>query len=186
MVGHAGGNVTIVCPEGIASEQFQHLAEELGVTKAALTSFFKILEQQRVPPEDLDSKLREGAAAYKRLQAQLQQFLSEDSTVVALRQEARQTLETGDFVQVETLLRQAQERDLHAIQEQQVSLHKRQLSAATTSAELGVLKNIQLSYAAAATHYRQAAAVVPQDEALTQAGYLNAEGLVWSCGWAVR
>ena len=178
-VGYAGGNVTIVCQEGISSEQFQSLAEELGVTKAALTSFFKILEQQRVPPEDLDSKLREVAAAYKRLQAQLQQFLSEDPTVMALRQEARQALETGNFAQVETLLRQAQERDLHAIQEQQVSLYKRQLSAAATSAELGALKNIQLSYVAAATHYRQAVAIVPKDEALTQAEYLNAEGIAW-------
>jgi len=176
VVSHAGGNVTVVCQEGSSSEQFQHLAEELGVTKAALTSFFKILEQQRVPPEDLDSKLREIAASYKRLQAQLQQFLSEDPTVMTLRREAGQALETGDFAQVETLLRQAQECDLRAIQEQQASLHTRQLSAAATSAELGALKNIQLSYAAAATHYRHAAAVVPQDEALTQAAYLNAEG----------
>ena len=98
---------------------------------------------------------------------------------MALRQEASQALEAGDFAQVETLLRQAQERDLHAIQEQQASLKKRQLSAAATSAELGALKNIQLSYAAAATHYRHAAAVVPQEEALTQAAYLNAEGVAW-------
>ena len=48
-VSHAEGNVTFNCPEGIPAEQFQRLAEELGVTKAALTSFFKILEQQRVP-----------------------------------------------------------------------------------------------------------------------------------------
>ena len=89
-IGHADGSITIVCQDGIPSEQLQLLAEELGVTKAALTSFFKILEQQRVPPEDLDSKLREVAAAYKRLQAQLQQFLSEDPAVMALRQEWRE------------------------------------------------------------------------------------------------
>ena len=77
------------------------------------------------------------------------------------------------------MLHQAQERDLHAIQEQQASLKKRQLSAAATSAELGALKNLQLSYATAATYYRQAAAVVPQEEALTQAEYLNAEGMAW-------
>jgi hypothetical protein len=119
VVGHAGGNVTIVCQEGVSSEAFQLFAEELGVTKAALTSFFKILEQERVPPEDLDSKLREFAVSYKQLQAQLQQFLSEGPTVIALRREASQALETGDFAQAETLLRRAQGRDLHAIQEQQ-------------------------------------------------------------------
>jgi len=132
-----------------------------------------------VPSEDLDSKLREIAASYKRLQAQLQHFLSEDSTVMALRREASQALEAGDFAQVETLLYQAQERDLLAIEEQQVSLKKRQLSAAATSAKLGALKYIQLAYAAAATHYRHAATVVPRDETITQAKYLNLEGEAW-------
>src|SRR2546421_608591 len=98
---------------------------------------------------------------------------------MALRRDASQALGTGDYAQVETLLRHAHERDLHAIQEQQASLKKRQLSAAATSAELGALKNIQLAYAAAATQYRQAAAIVPQEEALTQAAYLNAEGEAW-------
>ena len=165
--------------QGIPPEEYARLAKELGVTQAALESFFKILEQQRVPPEDLDSKLREIAASYKRLQAQLQQFLSEDPAVMALRQQASQALEAGDFAQVETLLRQAQERDLQAIQEQQASLKKRQLSAAATSAELGALKNIQLAYAAAAAYYRQAAAVIPKDEAIKQAEYLNYEGMAW-------
>jgi hypothetical protein len=110
---------------GIPPEEYARKAVELGVTQFALESFFKILEQKRVPPEDLDSKLREVAASYKRLQAQLQQFLSEDPAVMALRREASQALETGDFAQVETLLRQAHERDLHAIQEQQASLKKR-------------------------------------------------------------
>ena len=178
-VGHAGRDVTINCPEGIPVESFQLLAKELGVTESALKSFFKILEQQHVAPEDLDSKLREVATSYKQLQTQLQQFRSEDPAVVALRRDASQALETGDFAQVETLLRHAQERDLHAIQEQQASLKKRQLSAAATSAELGALKNLQLSYAAAATYYRQAAAVIPHEEALTQAEYLNEEGMAW-------
>ena len=42
------------------------------------------------------------------------------------------------------------------------------------------MKHLQLAYAAAATQYRQAAAVVPQEEALTQATYLNAEGAAWA------
>jgi hypothetical protein len=61
------------------------LAKALGVTQSALESFSKILERQRVPPEDLDSKLRQLAVSYKQLQAQLQLFLSEDLTVMALR-----------------------------------------------------------------------------------------------------
>jgi tetratricopeptide (TPR) repeat protein len=173
------GSIAVTNIQGISKEEFRSLTKELDVTESALRSFFKILEQQRVPPEDLDSKLREIAASYTRLQAQLQQFLSEDPTVIALRREASQALEAGDFAQVETLLRQAYERDRQAIQEQQVSLKKRQLSAAATRAELGALKNLQLAYADAATQYRDAAAVVPQEEALTQAEYLNEEGRAW-------
>ncbi len=168
------GNVTILY--GLSEER---LIEELGVTRGALKNFFKILEQERVPPEDLDKKLREIATSYKELRRQLEQFLPEDPTVMALLRDATQALEAGDFTQVEILLSQAQARDLQAIQEQQASLKKRQLSAANTSAHLGKLKYIQLRYEEAAKHYQDAAALVPQEEAITQAAYLNNEGLAW-------
>src|SRR5882724_3655573 len=88
---HTGqGNIYVTNIQGISGEEHTRLAKELGVTQSALESFFKILQQKHVPPEDLDSKLREVAASYKRLQAQLQQFLSEDPTVTALRREASQ------------------------------------------------------------------------------------------------
>jgi hypothetical protein len=70
--------------QGISEEQYRRLAEELGVTQAALTSFLKILEQQLGPPEDLDHTLRQIATSYKDLQAELQSFLSDDPAVVAL------------------------------------------------------------------------------------------------------
>jgi hypothetical protein len=35
-----------------------------GVTQSALATFFEILEQKQVPPEDLDSTLREIAKNY--------------------------------------------------------------------------------------------------------------------------
>lgn len=165
--------------QGIDPEVHEALSKKYGVTESAIKSFFKILEQKDIPLEDLDSKLRESATLHKQLQAQLQRLLPDDPAVMALREEARQALEAGNFAQVETLLRQAQERDLQAIQEQQSSLGKRQLSAAATSAELGALKRIQRSYAEGAIHYRQAATVVPRDEVLTQAGYLYDEGAAW-------
>ena len=40
---------------GIPPEEFQRLAEELGVRKIALEKFFEILEQAQVAPKDLDS-----------------------------------------------------------------------------------------------------------------------------------
>ena len=59
---------------GISAERFQGLAAELGVTDAALRSFFTILEQQQVPRQDLDSTLRDIAKKHQTLQEQLQQL----------------------------------------------------------------------------------------------------------------
>jgi transcriptional regulator with XRE-family HTH domain len=52
---------------GIPSEAYKQLAQELGVTQAALHNFFQILKQQLVPPADLDATLRAIAAHYKTL-----------------------------------------------------------------------------------------------------------------------
>ena len=49
----APGNLIVGGVHGVRPEDFQRVSEELGVTKAALTSFFKILEKKNVPPEDL-------------------------------------------------------------------------------------------------------------------------------------
>jgi hypothetical protein len=55
--------------QGISEERHERLAEELGVTRSALTSFFKILEQHQVPPEDLDYTLRKIARSYNGVSA---------------------------------------------------------------------------------------------------------------------
>ncbi len=57
----------VVANYGVPPELFAQYVEELGVTKSALISFFRILEQEMVPLCDLDSKLREIAWYYKEL-----------------------------------------------------------------------------------------------------------------------
>jgi tetratricopeptide (TPR) repeat protein len=145
---------------GISPEDYRRLSSELDVTESALKSFFKILEQQHVPREDLDSTLRDIAKKYKTLQDQLQAFTSDDPAVVALKQAASQALEAGDFAQAETLLNEASQKDLEGAQQFQEMATKRWLSAAASKAELGVLKDTQLRYAEAATYYRQAVVLV--------------------------
>ena len=49
---------------GISAEELTCVAKELGVIQSALATFCEILEQQQVPPEDLDSTLREIAKNY--------------------------------------------------------------------------------------------------------------------------
>jgi tetratricopeptide (TPR) repeat protein len=171
---------------GISEEKYDRLRAEFGVTDSALQSFFKILEQQRVPREDLDSTLRDIAKRYKDLQEQLRVFTSDDPAVLSLKQAASQAFEAGDFAQVEKLLNDASLKDLEraqrlqgTIQQLQAETTKVLLSAAASQAELGALKNTQLQYAEAARYYRQAAELVesirPGSEALL-ATYLTQWG----------
>ena len=187
------GTVNITHIDGIDLKEHQAIAKQLGVTEAALNSFFKILEQRAIPPEDLDSTLRTIAERYKALDEKLKTFASNDSTVQALKEQARQALEAGKFDRAEQLLNEASEKDLQAIQQIQQSteeleaiiqknkaiVRKRLLSAAASKAENGDLKYTQLAYMEAAAYYRQAAELVPTDEQSILAEYLNKEGVAW-------
>jgi tetratricopeptide (TPR) repeat protein len=173
--GHVRGSVNINFP-GISAERFQSLAAELGVTDAALESFFTILEQQHVPRQNLDSKLRDIAKHYKDLQEQLRAFTSDDPAVVALKQAASQALEAGNFAQVETLLKEASQKDLEGARQFQKMATQRWLSAAASNAALGGLQEAQLRYAEATTYYRRAVELVesiPKGPEEILATYLN-------------
>jgi tetratricopeptide (TPR) repeat protein len=165
--------------QGVSAEEHRRLAGELGVTQSALTSFFKILEQQQVAPEDLDHTLRQIATSYKDLHVRLQHFTSDDPTVLALEQQARDALEAGEFARAEALLNEASAKDLEAAQELQDVAASRLRSAAASRAANGDLKRTQLAYAEAMGYYRQAVDVVETvpTARLDLADYLNAWGL---------
>jgi tetratricopeptide (TPR) repeat protein len=160
----------------VSEAEKTRLAKELGVTESALKSFFKILDQQHVPPEDLDSTLRDIAKRYKDLQEKLQTFTSDDPAVVALKQAASKALNAGDFAQAEKLLNEASQKDLEGAQQFHEMATKRWLSAAASKVELGILKETQLRYAEAAVYYHQAVELVdpiPEGSEATLATYLN-------------
>jgi tetratricopeptide (TPR) repeat protein len=166
--------------QGIFEERHERLAEEFGVTRSALTSFFNILEQQQVPPEDLDHTLRQIATSYKDLHVKLQRFTIDDPVVMALKQQAHDALEAGEFTRAEALLNEASAKDLEAVQQIQGVAATRLRSAAATRAANGDIKQTQLAYAEAAVYYRQAVDLlesVPTAN-LELAEYLNAYGLV--------
>jgi tetratricopeptide (TPR) repeat protein len=166
--------------QGISEKQYQRLAEELGVRRSALRSFFKILKQQRVPLEDLDHTLRQIAASYKDLHAKLQRFTSDDSAVTALKQRAHNALEAGKFARAEALLNEASAKDLEAAQQLQETAAARLRSAAASRAANGDLKRTQLAYAEAAAYYQQAVGLVESVPTARPelAEYLNAWGIV--------
>jgi tetratricopeptide (TPR) repeat protein len=164
---------------GISKAQYRRLAEELGVTHAALKSFFTILERAQVPPEDLDRTFRQIAASYKELQAKLQRVASDDPAIVALKSDAREALEAGEYARAEVLLNDASAKDLEVAQELQETAATRLCSAAASRAANGDLNMTQLAYAKAAAYYRQAVEVLESVPTARQelAEYLSAWGL---------
>ena len=152
------------------------VSAELGVTQAALANFFKILEKQKVAPEDLDSTLRDFAKRYKQLEEDLKCYTSDDPEVAALREQARAALEAGEFDRAEQLLNEASAKDLAAAERQESVARQRRLSAARSKANNGDLKWTQFAYREAAEYYRQAAALVPAEALVQRAKYLNLQG----------
>ncbi len=172
----SSGTLIVGDVHGVRPEDYQRVSEELGVTKAALTSFFKILEQRKVAPEDLDSTLREFAKRYKALEADLARSTSDDPEVAALRAQAREALEAGAFDRAEELLNEASAKDLAAAERQEAVAKQRRLSAAQSKAQNGHLKWTQFAYREAAEYFRQAAALLPADADEKRAEYLNRQG----------
>ncbi|MCP4353759.1 MAG: OmpA family protein [Desulfobacterales bacterium] len=122
--------------QGIPPEQFQKLSEELGVTKSALKSFFRILEQKRVSPEDLDSTLREIAKRHREFQKELDAFQSDDPKVDQLRSKAKLSLNVGNFDLAEKYLKEADKVDQDAIEKIEEILNKRKASRSFTKSGL--------------------------------------------------
>ena len=160
---------------GVPPEDFQRVSAKLGITEAALASFFKALGKE-VAREDLDSTLREFAKRYKQLEEDLKRYTSDDPEVAALREQARAALEAGEFDRAEQLLNEASAKDLAAAERQESVATQRRLSAARSKANNGDLKWTQFAYREAADYYRQGAALVPAEALVQRAEYLNLQG----------
>ena len=170
------GTVIVGGVHGVPPEDFQRVSAKLGITEAALASFFKVLEKQKVAPEDLDSTLRDFAKRYKELEEDLKRSASDDPEVAALRAQAREALEAGEFDRAEHLLNEASAKDLAAAEQQESVARQRRLSAARSKVNNGELKWTQFAYREAAGYYRQAAALVPAEAGEQRAEYLNMQG----------
>ncbi len=158
--------------------EFTEIKVRLGVTDAALQGFFAILEQQVVPPEQWPERLFEIARRHKQALERLAALEPEDPAIRDLLHQARAAIETGNYDQAEQLLDQAEARESAAIeragqllQEAQVALERRRLSAAAIRAEQAELLLIQLCYGEAAAQFAAAAEQTPASRPDTRRGY---------------
>jgi tetratricopeptide (TPR) repeat protein len=208
VVDRTQGNVTITfsggCSVGITPVQIQEIVDKvqaglsippelldrheklhqtLGVTDTALTTFFRILGENKVATRDLDAKLREVAGRHLTLLKQAEASPEDDPQIAAIKNEAIAAISAGDYGRAEGLLQRAFDADLAAAREAQNAArraedtaNKRLLTAAKTRADIGQLNWTRLLYAAAAQDFQAAANLVPSGEPLVRSGYLNSLG----------
>jgi hypothetical protein len=89
----AGHDAIVNYNTGVTPDAFARYAGELAVTDAALSSFFKLLEEQQVPRSDLDSKLRDIAKRYKELLKSMKTEHIEDQQMLQVKQETQRAIE---------------------------------------------------------------------------------------------
>ena len=87
-------------------------------------------------------------------------------------------IEKGDYDQATDLLGEAVAIDRQAIEDQQDTLDRRKLSAATTLGQQGELERIRLNYRKAAEHFAEAAALMPASETDTRFDHLMGQASV--------
>jgi tetratricopeptide (TPR) repeat protein len=176
-----GNNATV--NYGVPLEKYEQTKKDLDVSDAALVSFFKILEQGNVPREEWSVKLPEIALRYKELLQRFEAVTSDDPQVQALKGQAKQAIENGEYDRADALLNQAKEHDRAAVAtlkaslaEQQAALEKRQLSEAASCVDQARLQDMQYHYAKAVKYWQEAAAIVPEEDKKDRAYYLGAAG----------
>ena len=123
-------------------ESYERLAQRFGVTRMAVTTFFRVLGERNVAVEDLDAKLREIAARHLTLLKQVETLPGEDPQVASLKKEAVAAIGAGDYARAQALLEQASDADLVAARKALDTANRRYVAAAKTKADLGQLKLI--------------------------------------------
>jgi tetratricopeptide (TPR) repeat protein len=161
-------------------DRYEKLGRAFGITDAALTTFFRILGENKVATEDLDAKLREVAARHLTLLKQAEPSADDDPQVTAIKNEVVVAIGAGDYGRAEALLQRAYHADLAAARRAQDAANRRYLTAAKTRADIGELNWTRLRYAAAAEDFQEAANLVPSGEALVRSRYLVSLGLTAS------
>ena len=157
---------------GISPEQYDAKAEELGVAKSALQTFFAILEHENIPPYEWDHKLRQIAARFHELQKAASRLEGEDPAVEKLVEQARAAIDKAQFINAEALLAQAVAVDNAQAEKIRHAFSQRKQSAAASQALIAQSNHTRFALDQAIENYQKAIhyASEAQDEKL-QAEY---------------
>jgi tetratricopeptide (TPR) repeat protein len=151
--------------------RIDELAARLNTSREAVLGFFKILQEEDVPVEQLQTKLTLIAQRYVGMLERLATLDPEDAEPLGYIQQARdilgQAASAADYNRVDELLSKAeaaQERGLQGAEDLEREAHEAasriRRGTAATRAERGELGLTRLDYLQAAQHFKSAASLV--------------------------
>ncbi len=144
------------------------------ISHEALTSFFTILRQQQVPPEQLTAKLTSIALQYtemvERLAALEKTAEPDDRPALA---EARTAILKGNYDRAERLLVTLEDAQATARAKAQTNADSLARRQAATRAERANLSALRFNYHTAAEHYLAAAALLPVGDTEDRGNYIT-------------
>src|SRR5262249_11513037 len=165
-----------------AEARASELATQVGFTQGAVISFFRILGEQDVPPEQIGTKLGEIAAKYRGLMDRWSVLDTADPATAALAAEAKAAIDAGHYDAADAALLRARDQEAGAARQAeqlardaQQAAGKRGLRVAEADGKRGDLAMTRLRYADAAKHYATAASNVPANRQDERQGYLEQE-----------
>jgi len=167
-----------------AQAKIDELAVQLRTSSEAVLGFFKILEEEDVPVEQLQAKLTLIAQRYVGMLERLAAFDPEDADAQSYIDEAREVLRqaasTKDYDRADALLskaEEAQDRGLQGAEDLEREAHEAvsrlRRSKAATRNERGELSLTRLDYLQAAQHFKSAASLVAGEDLNLKLGYLT-------------
>jgi tetratricopeptide (TPR) repeat protein len=157
-----------------AEARAAELGAQLGFTQGAVISFFRIVGERDVPPEQIGTKLGEIAAKHRALMDRWSVLDTADPATAALAAQAKAAIDAGRYDEADAALVRARDQETAAArqaeqlaQDAQQAAERRWLRVAEADGKLGDLAMTRLRYNDAAKHYAAAASSVPaarQDE----------------------
>lgn len=154
--------------EKVRAEQ---LANQLGMSQAAVQQFLRIVGEQNVPPDRVVAKLAELATNYRNLQQSLEALDVGDPVTQDLINEAKAEINAGRFDTASDILKRAAQAEIAAAnqakelaQRASAAARSRAMRAAKDLETQGDIALAQGQKGEAANFFAQAAALIPADE----------------------
>jgi tetratricopeptide (TPR) repeat protein len=131
------------------------------LSRAALSSFFVILREQEVPPEQLPAKLAEIAQRHREVLERLDALQLDSPDDPQRLSDARAAIEQGEYDRADQLLATIEEEQAAAHAKAQANANVLARRQAATRAERARLSALRQDYLAAADHFLAAANLLP-------------------------